>query len=56
MRKIFLLIGLFLFFGTLTSVAQDKKPPAKDTTNYFSDYDDYSYLWEDAKAKEKEST
>ena len=53
MRKIFLLTGLFLFLGLYSVSAQDKKPPVKDSTDYFADYDEFSYLWEDSKAKAK---
>ncbi|MEL6562190.1 MAG: hypothetical protein AAFQ94_28650 [Bacteroidota bacterium] len=53
MKKIFLLSGLFLFLGLFSVSAQEKKPPVKDTTDYFSDYDEFSYLWEDSKAKAK---
>ena len=53
MRKIFLLTGLFIFMSLFSVSAQDEKPPVKDTTDYFSDYDEFSYLWEDSKAKAK---
>lgn len=53
MKKIFLLSGLFLFLSLFSVSAQDKKPPVKDTTDYFADYDEFSYLWEDSKAKAK---
>jgi len=53
MKKNFLLIGLFFILSIASSYAQDKKTVAKDSSDYFSNYDEYSYLWEDPKAKAK---
>ena len=53
MMRVFLLTAIIvLSFGKLAT-AQETKPAKTDSADYFSDYSEYSWLWDDPKAKAK---